>query len=546
MARKKKARAFNPENLPVFVPETSSLPFWCLLIFHAFLCALTQISLMRNELESSKKKITSFEALLKRSADFLNTTSNNSNWPSSVTASPIMERGRSLLDEIRTSLGIAGRKQTTKKADNEATQDNTDNTVVEASATEVNEDKASTTEKAAKPRAPRHPGVNRKQQKPDEIRNVVGQVCPYCHGHNVNRGSTFSIFQTIDILIRKFVTHFHVWDCVCEDCGRHFKPDVPPEGLAGNGHRLTALIGLLTALGISRRKIQDFLRQVADIDISQGGIQKCLDRVSDATTPHYGALKREARRMPVNHVDETSSRLFGPAGKAKHWLWAMVSSTIIFFMIQSTRSLEAFRTLTGDWNGVLISDGYALYLQWAGEDRQTCLAHMIRRARRLSESTDPEIARGGRWVLAELRRLVRMAHTPPTNGQFLAWKGRFSRCVHKYLNAENEMGTFAKQLQREAENLTTFLGYKGVDATNNRCERAIRPYVCRRKTSFGATSLHGEDDISKLLSLHETCRLNGRSTYRELLTAIEHQARRTMPNLYWIRRLGVLAKRNFA
>ena len=74
---------------------------------------------------------------------------------------------------------------------------------------------------------------------------------------------------------------------------------------------------------------------------------------------------------------------------------------------------------------------------------------------------------------------------------------------------------------------------------NNRCERAIRPYVCRRKTSYGCTSAHGEVDISRLLTLHETCRLNGRSTYEELKTALEHHARGRTPSLYWIRKAGM-------
>ena len=241
-----------------------------------------------------------------------------------MTASPIMERGRSLLDEIRAALGLAVRKRTTKKADDGTPQDNTCDTAAEDSATKDTEDKEPAPEKAAKPRAPRHPGVNRKQLEPDETRNVVGRECPHCHGHNVRRGDKFTIYQMLDIVIRRIVTHFSVWDCVCEDCGKHFKPDVPPEAQAGIGPRTTALTGLLTALGLSRRKIQAFLKQVPDIDISQGGIQKCLDRVSDATTPHYEALQREAQRAPVNYVDETSSRLFGPAGPAKHWLWAWV------------------------------------------------------------------------------------------------------------------------------------------------------------------------------------------------------------------------------
>lgn len=95
-------------------------------------------------------------------------------------------------------------------------------------------------------------------------------------------------------------------------------------------------------------------------------------------------------------------------------------------MIQDSRSTKAFETLTGDWAGIHVSDGYALYLHWAGVARQTCLAHLIRKAKKFSESANPEIASGGRWILAELRRLVTMALTPPTNGQFLAWKGRLS------------------------------------------------------------------------------------------------------------------------
>ncbi len=57
----------------------------------------------------------------------------------------------------------------------------------------------------------------------------------------------------------------------------------------------------------------------------------------------------------------------------------------------------------------------------------------------------------------------------------------------------------------------------------------------------GSTSAHGEVDIARLLTLHETCRLNGRSTCDELKTAIEHLARGKSPSLYWIRQAGMKA-----
>jgi transposase len=49
--------------------------------------------------------------------------------------------------------------------------------------------------------------------------------------------------------------------------------------------------------------------------------------------------------------------------------------------------------------------------------RQACLAHLIRRARGLSERKEPELAKFGRRVMVELQRLVHWATAPPTSGE---------------------------------------------------------------------------------------------------------------------------------
>ncbi|MBQ9406487.1 MAG: IS66 family transposase [Desulfovibrio sp.] len=324
-----------------------------------------------------------------------------------------------------------------------------------------------------------------------------------------------------------------MWEYTCSECGSRFKTDVPPEARTVFGSWLAAMIGVMTALGMTRRHIQTFFEQTADIDISQGGIQKCLDRVSLSIQPHYDAIARESRRVPVSHVDETSSRLFGPDGEEKHWLWVMVCPTLCFFMIHTTRSAQAFSDLVGDRAGILVSDGYAFYQKWAGVARQSCLSHLIRKARQFAESDTPEKASGGHWILAELRRLVKMAHNLPTKGQYLAWKGRFTRCVNKWWRS-GHLCPYARHLLLEADYIVTFLKYKGIDPTNNAAEKALCPYVCHKKISFGATSLHGEDDIAKLLTIHETCRPNSRSSYAELKTALECYARGKSSTVNWI------------
>ena len=59
--------------------------------------------------------------------------------------------------------------------------------------------------------------------------------------------------------------------------------------------------------------------------------------------------------------------------------------------------------------------------------RQTCLAHLIRRARGLAERRDPELAWFGGRVMTELQRLVRWATAPPTSGEVQTW---YARMVH--------------------------------------------------------------------------------------------------------------------
>ncbi len=159
----------------------------------------------------------------------------------------------------------------------------------------------------SKPRKARHPGATQKFQTPDEIIDVEPDECPYCHGHDFTRGDGHTPYQVIDLLVKSVVRHYLVWDCKCNHCGRHLRAEIPQEAKAGLGPGIGAAVTLLTTLGLSRRKIQAFLKQACGIEISQGGIQKCLDRASAATKPHYDAIAREVRRSRVAHVDETQA-----------------------------------------------------------------------------------------------------------------------------------------------------------------------------------------------------------------------------------------------
>ena len=218
----------------------------------------------------------------------------------------------------------------------------------------------------------------------------------------------------------------------CSQCGKPLKGHVPKGYETGYGPRLTALIATLNAgMAVSRRKIAECLSDVFGIPISQGAIDKCIERAARAIETHYEAIGLAVRASPVNHADETTWRQHGPLGKKLLWLWVLVNREAAFFRLASSRKAEEFEALRGSWTGTLVSDDYGAYRNWE-HGRQSCLAHLLRAARGLAESGDARTAACGRWGLGELGRLLRMSPESTTRGELGAFYARFRRYVALY------------------------------------------------------------------------------------------------------------------
>jgi transposase len=251
----------------------------------------------------------------------------------------------------------------------------------------------------------------------------------------------------------------------------HAVQSVLPEGQAsGYGPRLTAFVGEMAGMvSTSRSAVQALCASVFSIPLSKGAIQNMVDRVSEAIVPHYDLIGQMARSAVVNHLDETSWLTQGD----QQWLWVMTNPLVAYFQIHPTRSKTAFAQLIADWRGLLVSDDYGVYCSWKGL-RQTCLAHLIRMAKGLSEHLRAGIAAFGRRVHAELQRLCHMSTERPTVGQWRAWYARFSHLIASTTGRQDKAGTFAHRLEREKESLWVFLDVPGVEPTNNAAERAHR------------------------------------------------------------------------
>jgi len=106
---------------------------------------------------------------------------------------------------------------------------------------------------------------------PTEVHLIEPPSCACGHGQVVSL-APYHTHQVIELPpIEMEISHFILQQGVCAGCGQVLKAQVPSVNQAGYGPRLTALIGELSGMHrTSRRLIQDFCRSVLHLPISLG------------------------------------------------------------------------------------------------------------------------------------------------------------------------------------------------------------------------------------------------------------------------------------
>ena len=457
----------------------------------------------------------------------LNANSSNSSRPPS-TDSPYQKNSKGKNTESKSSDSSTGDKKNSK-GDAKAT---------------ANADDAQPQKKKA-----RHPGKAQTLMKPTQVVDcyVDGNICPVC-GQPHLQYDGYKVHQNVELPQQPLiVTHCHLHRGICPDCGHVTFGQIPKDYIGSLGPRLMAFIAFVDSrTATTRRQLQDLLANAFSFHFSQGAIQNCIDRVSEALEPLYARIIKATHGSPLNHVDETSWPTFGPIlGKGLHWLWVMSNKFLTFFRIDGHRSKEAFNKLIGFWKGILVSDDFTIYRLWEGEGRQTCLAHLMRKAIGFLESTIPIEAKCGKRSAAALKALMDLAGTEPSAATLKKLRARFARLVHDF-GAYKKIGPFTRRLLADFDAMTLFLRNPVVEKTNNHAERQIRYSVSARKVSFGSVTEKGEKWVERSLSVGKTSDQRQIPYYRVLVDAISSHKQGRRPNMYWLSKARVRAQQYYS
>jgi len=368
------------------------------------------------------------------------------------------------------------------------------------------------------------PGVFRRlAANPDRIHQTVVGCCPHCN-HPLTPADQpgFHAYDHIELPpLRPVITRIHRHRGVCPSCRRGFSAPAPAGMAPGSpfGRELTALIlhlHITQAIGFER--LVRLLDEVFGISISEGAIANMLARAQTPLTAAAETTAAEVRRSKVVASDETSARV---AGK-NWWQWVLLSSTAVHHLITDSRGAAVLTNFLGATKpDVWVADRYAAQAGH-GNERQLCLAHLLRDAQYAIDSGDTGFAPGFSKLLQRAvaigRRRAELKDT--TLAQYRAdLDRRLDRLLA--ISPTTEAGQqLARGIRKCRGDLFVFVTRRDVPATNNDSERALRPSVIFRKVTGGFRSQWGAQTYADALSVIATGRLHGRSALQALRDAL--------------------------
>jgi transposase len=355
-------------------------------------------------------------------------------------------------------------------------------------------------------RAPGHEGASWSvpTDLPCEVVDLKLESCPECGGR-LTRWRDQQDHFVVDLpVVRPLLRNFRHERGWCGRCRKVVRAprarEEPPSGHLGP-RVLSLVAGLKTQAGMTFGKLGKLLSQFG-IEVTPSALASCVRRVAQWLTPCHDEILAEVRSAPIVHPDETSWPVNGRLG----WLWTAVTEHVAAFVFEFSRGSDVARALLGEKaDRVVVRDSYAAYRRIPGS-HQLCWAHPLREAEEAAAYGDPAAKR----FHAELQSVFRHAEIASEAREALApaiYAKEVRRVEARLSNlskgvSKNAIVTRLKRrVARDREGLLTFLRRPGVEPTNNRAERQIRPAVVVRKISGGSRSPEGAHAHAVLASV---------------------------------------------
>ena len=351
------------------------------------------------------------------------------------------------------------------------------------------------------------------------------------------------------------VNEYRLHQLTCAACSHRTRAALPAQvSQTGYGDRLSSIVGVLSGpYRQSHRQVCQLMKSLFGVSLSRGGVGRLRQELKDALDPITQEAQQYVQAQPVLHRDETSFSQGNRDGnnptRAQGWLWVLVTPWVSYFEVALSRSQATAQTLIGDeFEGILVSDRYGAYNWKSVHERQACWAHLKRDFTAMAQRSG--VSQGiGEALLRRQRRLFRWWHhyrdgslSPPVLVQCVerlrqGFKQELEQAAGLPIDRQ-EKTPLAKtvrtcrQLLKAEPSFWTFVHHHAVEPTNNAAERALRPAVIWRRTSFGAQSRKGSQFVAQMLTVSTSLRAQQRDILAFLTQTVRaHRFQLQLPSL---------------
>jgi transposase len=342
--------------------------------------------------------------------------------------------------------------------------------------------------------------------------DLKSTYCQEC-GHHLDGQAErlVSKRQVVDIPpVLPVYTQYNQYSCQCPNCS-HEQKAAYPEAVKGPiqyGESLGAYISYLSVYQyIPYKRLKQLLKDLFNLDLSQGSIENILKRASGKSNLVYQRIKEEIQNASFVGSDETGAKV----DDEKWWIWVWQNVSNTFLRASPNRGSQTIDEVfpKGLPDAVIGSDRWAAQLKTLSKGKQLCLAHLFRDLAWLEESEEHPWAKQFGNLLSDSLKLKKasiekgMAYKEGEQ-ETLAVEQRLNQLLAVNLIKDKHPATYRLQnsIIKNRNYLFTFLYHLEVPPDNNGSERAIRNVKVKQKISGQFKT--GQQDFCILRSVVDT------------------------------------------
>ena len=354
------------------------------------------------------------------------------------------------------------------------------------------------------------------KRKPIEQEDHMPDSCPECGSGSLSITKTLKHNITKALHTIKVITTSHsINTCRCRSCGRD---GIEQEaGIPNNGSYDSSITTEVTddyACRMPFRMIADRMTRHV-ISLSSGTVHNIMRRLGVSLrtpTADIAAAIRKARilhsirtkdsdkfskkLLPVvektvrifnqitMHIDETSIHLNGRIVWVRYCM--ILHTGYALYVIQDSRGADVLRKTLGDWDGVIVCDGWSAY---NGYRVQRFWSHIIREARDFHERNPNnaaayDVLRRLRKIYDDAKKVSKKRSRSLRHRAYANLIAHINRIVARYSD-DPLLEKFIGKINNAGSDLFRFVLNPNIPPTNNAAERGLREIVVHRKVRGG-------------------------------------------------------------